>query len=46
MARPNYVRAQVLRPVIRIVLYGLSGVLGWFVDPVLGVATSVLMIIF
>lgn len=42
----GYLRAQVPRPVTGIVLYGLSGVLGWFVNPVLGVATFVLMIIF
>lgn len=42
----GYVRAQFRRPVTGIVLYGLSGVLGWFVDPALGVATFVLMIVF
>ena len=42
----RYLRAQVPRPVTGIVLYGLSAVLGWFVDPVLGVAAFVVMIIF
>jgi uncharacterized membrane protein len=42
----RYLRAQVPRPVTGIVLYGLSGVVGWFVGPVVGVAVFVVMIVY
>ncbi|MEH1165141.1 TMEM175 family protein [Micromonospora sp. CPCC 205539] len=42
--RPDYVRAQRLRPVTGLVLYGLSGLLGWFVDPLLGLIGIIVMI--
>jgi uncharacterized membrane protein len=42
----RYLRAQQPRPVTGIILYGLSGVVGWFVDPIVGVAVFVVMIIY
>ncbi|TNH26625.1 hypothetical protein FHG89_20570 [Micromonospora orduensis] len=41
---PDYVRRQRLRPVTGLVLYGLSGLLGWFVDPLLGLIGVIVMI--
>ncbi|MGI5520573.1 TMEM175 family protein [Micromonospora sp. CA-259024] len=41
---PQYVRTQRLRPVTGLVLYGLSGVLGWFVSPLLGLIGVIVMI--
>ncbi|MET7375266.1 TMEM175 family protein [Micromonospora arida] len=41
---PEYVRAQRLRPVTGLVLYGLSGLLGWFVSPLLGLVGVIVMI--
>jgi uncharacterized membrane protein len=40
----EYIRSQSLRPLTGLVLYGLSGVLGWFVDPILGLVLIILMI--
>jgi uncharacterized membrane protein len=42
----RYVRAQVPRPVTGIILYGLSGVVGWLIDPVVGVVVFVVMIVY
>ncbi|MGC4847011.1 TMEM175 family protein [Micromonospora sp. DT15] len=41
---PEYVRTQRLRPVTGLILYGLSGLLGWFVSPVLGLIGVIIMI--
>ncbi|MEV4120088.1 TMEM175 family protein [Micromonospora sp. NPDC049645] len=41
---PEYVRTQRLRPITGLILYGLSGLLGWFVNPVLGLIGVILMI--
>ncbi|MGC4746105.1 TMEM175 family protein [Micromonospora sp. DT201] len=41
---PEHVRTQRLRPVTGLVLYGLSGLLGWFVNPVLGLIGIIVMI--
>ncbi|GGO27573.1 TMEM175 family protein [Micromonospora parathelypteridis] len=41
---PQHVRTQRLRPVTGLVLYGLSGLLGWFVNPVLGLIGIIVMI--
>ncbi|MFI6781374.1 TMEM175 family protein [Micromonospora sp. NPDC050276] len=41
---PGYVRTQRLRPVTGLILYGLSGLLGWFVNPVLGLIGVIVMI--
>ncbi|MCG5439996.1 TMEM175 family protein [Micromonospora foliorum] len=41
---PGYVRTQRLRPITGLILYGLSGLLGWFVNPVLGLIGVIVMI--
>ncbi|WBB68124.1 TMEM175 family protein [Micromonospora sp. WMMD812] len=41
---PDHVRAQRARPLTGLVLYGLSGLLGWFVNPVLGLILIIVMI--
>ena len=41
---PEYVRTQRLRPVTGLALYGLSGLLGWFVSPLLGLIGVIVMI--
>ncbi|MET8119894.1 TMEM175 family protein [Micromonospora sp. NPDC005189] len=41
---PEYVRRQRLRPITGLVLYGLSGLLGWFVNPLLGLIGVIVMI--
>ncbi|MGC4798012.1 Potassium channel [Micromonospora saelicesensis] len=41
---PEYVRTQRLRPVTGLILYGLSGLLGWFVSPLLGLIGVIVMI--
>ncbi|MHA4947408.1 TMEM175 family protein [Micromonospora sp. SD19] len=41
---PGYVRTQRLRPITGLILYGLSGLLGWFVSPVLGLIGVIAMI--
>ncbi|MGW5580328.1 TMEM175 family protein [Micromonospora chokoriensis] len=41
---PGYVRAQRLRPVTGLVLYGIGGLLGWFVNPLLGLIAVIVMI--
>ncbi|MFI6063877.1 TMEM175 family protein [Micromonospora sp. NPDC051227] len=43
---PEYVRTQRLRPVTGLILYGLSGLLGWFVSPLLGLIGVIVMIIY
>ncbi|MET8348470.1 MULTISPECIES: TMEM175 family protein [unclassified Micromonospora] len=43
---PGYVRTQRLRPVTGLVLYGLSGLLGWFVNPMLGLIGVIVMIVY
>ncbi|RLP95159.1 MULTISPECIES: TMEM175 family protein [unclassified Micromonospora] len=43
---PDYVRTQRLRPVTGLVLYGLSGLLGWFVNPMLGLIGVIVMIMY
>ncbi|MEU7847869.1 TMEM175 family protein [Micromonospora parva] len=40
----EYVRTQRLRPITGLILYGLSGLLGWFVNPVLGLIGVIVMI--
>ncbi|MET8364930.1 GNAT family N-acetyltransferase [Micromonospora sp. NPDC005194] len=40
------VRVQEARPIVGLVLYGLTGVLGWLVTPLLGLIGVVVMIIF
>ncbi|KAB1927951.1 DUF1211 domain-containing protein [Micromonospora sp. ALFpr18c] len=40
------VRAQEARPITGLVLYGLAGLLGWFVNPVLGLIGIVVMIVY
>jgi uncharacterized membrane protein len=42
----DYLRAQRIRPLTGLVLYGLSGVLGWFTTPVVGVAAIGVMIVY
>jgi uncharacterized membrane protein len=42
----NMVRAQVARPITGLILYGLAGVLGWLVNPFLGLAGIIVMIIY
>ncbi|MDO3702857.1 TMEM175 family protein [Micromonospora sp. C28SCA-DRY-2] len=39
-----YVRAQTRRPVTGLILYGLAGLLGWLVDPVVGLIAIMVMI--
>ena len=39
-------RTQRLRPVTGLILYGLSGLLGWFVSPLLGLIGVIVMIIY
>jgi hypothetical protein len=50
LLRPNisaeYVRAQRFRPLTGLILYGLSAVLGWFVDPIVGLVGVIVMIIY
>ncbi|MGC4835534.1 TMEM175 family protein [Micromonospora vinacea] len=41
---PDYVRMQRLRPVTGLILYGLSGLLGWFASPLLGLIGVIVMI--
>ena len=41
---PGYARMQRLRPVTGLVLYGLGGLLGWFVNPLLGLIGVIFMI--
>ncbi|MFD0787083.1 TMEM175 family protein [Micromonospora azadirachtae] len=43
---PEYVRSQRVRPITGLILYGLSGLLGWFVDPVVGLIGIIVMIIY
>lgn len=43
---PEYVRTQRLRPVTGLILYGLSGLLGWFASPLLGLIGVIVMIIY
>jgi len=43
---PEYARTQRLRPVTGLILYGLSGLLGWFVSPLLGLVGVIVMIIY
>ncbi|PWR05670.1 DUF1211 domain-containing protein [Micromonospora acroterricola] len=41
---PEYVRTQRLRPITGLVLYGLTGLLGWFVNPLLGLIGVIVMV--
>ncbi|MEV4812640.1 TMEM175 family protein [Micromonospora avicenniae] len=43
---PEHVRSQRVRPVTGLILYGLSGLLGWFVDPVVGLVGIIVMIVY
>ncbi|WP_238424048.1 hypothetical protein [Micromonospora parastrephiae] len=40
------VRAQEARPITGLILYGLTGLLGWIVNPLLGLVGIVVMIIY
>ncbi|MEE6260300.1 TMEM175 family protein [Plantactinospora sonchi] len=42
----EYVRSQVLRPLTGLILYSLSGILGWFVNPTLGLVLIIAMVIY
>ncbi|MET8372530.1 TMEM175 family protein [Micromonospora profundi] len=42
----EHVRMQRLRPVTGLVLYGLSGLLGWFANPLLGLIGLIVMIVY
>ncbi|MEV4760826.1 TMEM175 family protein [Micromonospora sp. NPDC049559] len=42
----DQVRAQVARPITGLVLYGLTGLLGWVVSPVIGLLGIIVMIIY
>jgi uncharacterized membrane protein len=42
----DMVRAQEARPITGLILYGLSGVLGWIVNPFLGLIGIIVMIIY
>ena len=44
--RAGYARQQLARPVTGIGLYAISGLVGWFVSPVLGLAFIVIMILY
>ncbi|MEU8082095.1 TMEM175 family protein [Micromonospora sp. NPDC049101] len=41
---PEYARRQRLRPITGLVLYALGGLLGWFVNPLLGLLAVIFMI--
>ncbi|RKF29040.1 DUF1211 domain-containing protein [Micromonospora globbae] len=43
---PEHIRDQRPRPVTGLILYGLSGLLGWFVHPVLGLVLIIVMIVY
>ncbi|MFG1919405.1 TMEM175 family protein [Micromonospora sp. NPDC048898] len=43
---PEYVRRQLPRPITGLVLYALGGLLGWFVNPLLGLLAVIFMIIY
>ncbi|MGI5211912.1 TMEM175 family protein [Plantactinospora sp. CA-290183] len=40
----RYIRSQAFRPLTGLLLYGLSGLLGWFVNPVVGLVGIIVMI--
>ncbi|WP_435209751.1 TMEM175 family protein [Micromonospora sp. bgisy143] len=42
----DQVRVQEARPIVGLILYGLTGVLGWLVNPFLGLVGIIVMIIF
>jgi hypothetical protein len=43
---PGYLRIQRARPLTGVALYGLAGLVGWFLHPIAGMATIAVMIVY